>query len=256
MNKTMRWLAALAVMMVMVLMPLPVQAADGDGDGSGGGQNNPLVIESSTPADGAAGVSNLEYIKLVFSKNVVYMTVRDKNMQGFSLWSGSERIPADIIMADDQVEREKRNDVLVKPRQPLKAGATYRVEVAPEVQSKSGVTMGKKATITFTMAGGTKAPATVTPEKEPPTTPGTITGNQTDAGSAQPAAATNTDPAPGGTAAGSPTDTAATTSAAADPQPEANSPAGSNSNTWLWIALGAAVLATVAVVLSRMRAKN
>ncbi len=254
MNKTMRWLAALAVMMVMVLMPLPVQAADGDGDGSGGGQNNPLVIESSTPADGAAGVSNLEYIKLVFSKNVVYMTVRDKNMQGFSLWSGSERIPADVIMADDQVEREKRNDVLVKPRQPLKAGATYRVEIAPEVQSKSGVTLGKKATITFTMAGGTKAPATGTPEKGQPTTSGTITGNQTNAGSVQPADAPNPDPA--GTVAGSPTDTTTTTPAVADPQPEANSPAGSNSNTWLWIALGAAVLATVAVVLGRMRTKN
>ena len=45
-------------------------------------------------------------------------------------------------MADDQIERKKRNDVLIKPKQPLQAGTTYRVEIAPELQSKSGVTLG------------------------------------------------------------------------------------------------------------------
>ena len=120
-----RWLMMAAIAVSLVLSSLPgnwAQAADGDGDGSGGGQNNPLVIESSTPANGAAGVATLEYIKVVFSKNVVYMTVRDQNMQCFSLWSGSQRIPAEIIMADDQIEREKRRDVLIKPKQPLQPG--------------------------------------------------------------------------------------------------------------------------------------
>ena len=86
-----------AIVVTLVLSPLAgnwAQGGDGAGDGSGGGQNNPLVIESSAPANGAAGVASLEYIKTVFSKNVVYMTVRDKKLQCLSLWSGSQRIPA------------------------------------------------------------------------------------------------------------------------------------------------------------------
>lgn len=133
-------------------------AGDGNGDGSGGGQNNPLDLVSSVPANGATGVENLESIKLTFSKNVVYMTVRDNNQQCFSLWTGTERIPAEIILADDQIERDKRHDVIVKPLQPLEPGTTYRVEVAPSLESKSGVTLGTKKIISFTMAGSKLVP--------------------------------------------------------------------------------------------------
>lgn len=140
-------------------------AGDGNGDGSGGGQNNPLYIESSIPSDGATGVENLEFIKLVFSKNVVYMTIRDSNKQCFSLWTGTEQLPAEIILADDQIEREKRNDVVIKPLQPLKAGTTYRVEVSPAMESKSGVTLGSKKTISFTTAGSKAAPTSGSSEQ-------------------------------------------------------------------------------------------
>lgn len=133
-------------------------AGDGNGDGSGGGQKNPLVIESSFPADGAANVADLESIKVVFSKNIAYMTIRDNNKKCVSLWSGNENIPCEIIIADDQIEREKRNDIIIKPLQPFEKGKTYRVEFAPELESKSGVTLGEKATITFTMAGESSAP--------------------------------------------------------------------------------------------------
>jgi len=133
-------------------------ALAGDGDGSGGGKNNPLAIVSSIPADGATGVGNLEFIKVTFSKNVVYMTVRDNNKKCFSLWKGTEQIPVEIIMADDQIEREKRQDVIIKPLQTLQAGTTYRVEVAPTLESKSGVTLGTKKTISFTTAGSKAVP--------------------------------------------------------------------------------------------------
>ncbi|MEQ8200332.1 MAG: Ig-like domain-containing protein [Syntrophomonadaceae bacterium] len=254
MRGLLRWFTMVAVVMSLVLGPLSgnwAKAAGGNGDGSGGGQNNPLVIESSNPADGAAGVANLEYIKIVFSKNVVYMTVRDKNMQCFSLWSGSQRVPAEIIMADDQVEREKRNDVLVKPKQPLKAGLTYRVEVAPEVESKSGVTLGQKATITFTMAGGSQAPAPVTPGKDQPAAPDTQVSNQP--GNISPVSVDKAAPgtiADNPAAAGNETGTTAPSAAVAE-QDTAN-PAGSNSNNLLWIGLGAAALG-VAILIYRWR---
>lgn len=213
------------------------QAADGDSDGSGGGQNNPLIIESSTPVNGASGVTDLPYIKIVFSKNIAYMTVRDTNLKCFSLWSDGQKMPAEIIIADDQIEREKRNDVLVKPLQPLKAGTTYQVEIASELQSKSGVTLGQKATLTFTMAGGNQTTATVTP--------GTVKPS-----SAPAAGITPDEVAPTMTAVE--TEAAVTlqkeaeTSSVAQPAAEQNQAnSGSKSNNLLWTVLGAAALISV-----------
>ena len=257
-----KWFTLAAIVVTLVLNPLAgnwAQGGDGAGDGSGGGQNNPLVIESSVPANGAAGVASLEYIKIVFSKNVVYMTVRDKNLQCFSLWSGSQRIPAEVIMADDQIEREKRNDVLIKPKQPLQAGTTYRVEIAPELQSKSGVTLGHKAVITFTMAVGAQAPETVAPVKEQPVAQDTPTSSQ--AGMAIPAPDDNTAAPPGSatdtkTPVAAGTDSVATVpaSTAAD-QAAADPAANSNRNTLWWAALGAAAV-VLAAAAWRRRGRN
>ncbi len=262
MRGLLRWMMMAVITVSLLLSPLPgnwAQAGDGDGDGSGGGQNNPLVIESSTPANGAAGVANLEYIKIVFNKNVVYMTVRDQNMKCFSLWSGSQRIPAEVIMADDQVEREKRNDVLIKPKQSLQAGTTYRVEVAPEMQSKSGVTLGQKAVITFTMAGGAKAPEAVAPVKEQPVAPNTPTSSQPapaapapDDNTAVPTVSVTGTETPA--AAG--TDAVATTPASTPAGPEEESPTeDSSGNTVWWAALGAVAVVLAVALWRRMGSK-
>lgn len=218
-------------------------AADGDSDGSGGGQNNPLTIVNCVPADGATGVTGLQYIKIAFSKNVAYMTVRDSNMKCFSLWSDGEMIPSEIIIADDQIEREKRSDVLIKPLQPLKAGATIQVEIAPEFQSKSGVTLGKKAIITFTMAAEGKALTNVSPEEYKLATgvdsksaegkPGTengVLGNEITQGRTS-----------GNT--GSPT-------LPTSDQNQAGS--ADQSNSWLWVGLGAALVAITGLIYRKL----
>lgn len=164
-------------------------AGDGSGDGSGGNQKNPLVIESSFPADGATNVADLEFIKVVFSKNIAYMTIRDNNIKCVSLWSEGENIPCEIIIADDQIAREKRNDIIIKPLQALQQGSNYRVEFAPELKSKSGVTLGSKKTISFTTAGskGTLASESVgqtaasgSGDQEPVQTPDELTANTGD----------------------------------------------------------------------------
>ncbi|NLN86648.1 MAG: hypothetical protein GX133_03440 [Syntrophomonadaceae bacterium] len=257
-----RWLMMAAIAVSLVLSSLPgnwAQAADGDGDGSGGGQNNPLVIESSTPANGAAGVATLEYIKVVFSKNVVYMTVRDQNMQCFSLWSGSQRIPAEIIMADDQIEREKRRDVLIKPKQPLQPGTAYRVEIAPEMKSKSGVTLGHKEVINFTMAGAAKTPETAAPVKEQPVSPNTPVSSQPGSPGTAPEDNPAT-PAGSGTDTEIPaavgTDTVATAPASTVAEVDEPSPAAtSGGNTVWWIALGAAAVVLAVGAWRRMGKK-
>lgn len=244
-----RWLTVLAAVIVLISSQTAgnqVWAGDGNGDGSGGGQKNPLAIESSLPVDGATGVTGLEYIKIVFNKNVAYMTIRDKNMQCISLWFNEQRIPAEVIIADDQIEREKRNDILVKPKQPLQAGNTYRVEIAPELQSKSGVTLGKKATISFTMAGGGKESTVVTPEKDKQSVaPDTPTSDQTNTGQTTPndGAIPSTTRIGTGIQAtdGNETGTIAPATVSIE-QDTANPASDSNSNNLLWIALGAAVV--------------
>lgn len=156
MKKNYRILGPLCITLLFCLLwPAFAAAANGNGagDGSGGGQQQPLMVEKAVPADGAAGVSLNPEIKITFNKNVCYMTVRENNRNCFSMWAGNTRIPIEVIMADDQVERDKRNDAIIKPKQQLNAGTEYRIEIAPNLESKSGVTLGKKATITFTTAG-------------------------------------------------------------------------------------------------------
>ena len=170
MKKYRRIYWSLCIMLVLsLLLPGMVWAGEGSGDGSGGGQQQPLVVEKVVPADGATGISLDPEIKITFNKNVCYMTVRENNRNCFSMWTGSTRVPIEVIMADDQVEREKRNDAVIKPLNKLEAGTLYRIEIAPEMESKSGVSLGKTATLSFTTAATTPAApanAAVPPEKQ------------------------------------------------------------------------------------------
>lgn len=173
-NQQIHWPLCIALLFCL-LLPGFAAAADGDGggDGSGGGKQQPLVIESVVPADGSAGVALTPEIKITFNKNVCYMTVRESNRNCFSMWTGNTRIPIEVIMADDQVEREKRNDAIVKPLQKLQAGTLYRIEIAPNMESKSGVTLGQKATVTFTTAGAAAGEQPAQQTGEPASSPST-----------------------------------------------------------------------------------
>ncbi|HBQ27176.1 MAG TPA: hypothetical protein DD791_12340 [Syntrophomonas sp.] len=139
-----------------IILALPVLA--GQGDGSGGGKNQPLALVSSSPADGQKDIALPVEIKMTFSKNVVYMTVRDNNSKCFAMYSqDGKQVPIEVIMADDQIEFDKRQDIVVKPLQELQAGTTYMLKVAPQLESKSGVNLGKETTLSFTTAGAATA---------------------------------------------------------------------------------------------------
>jgi len=135
----------------------------GEGNGSGGGKQTPLTLESSNPSDGQKEVKLPVEIKLTFSKNVVNMAVRDNNKKAFKLSSDDGKvIPVEVIMADDQIEPDKNQDVMLKPTQDLKAGTAYQVTIAPQIQSKSGVSLGKEAVLNFTTVGTNPVPTTST----------------------------------------------------------------------------------------------
>lgn len=178
-----------------MLLFVAIPALAGDGDGSGGGKNEPLRLDYSVPTDGASNVAVKTDITLTFTKNVVYMTVRDANSKSFSLSTAEGKpVPFEVLMADDQIEPEKKRIVVIHPRNELIPGTDYQLTIAPEFKAKSGVTLGKKVELSFQTIPGVKLvdaqPAANAPKSHtvPKEKPGQATGvsNQTQTGKALP----------------------------------------------------------------------
>jgi len=122
-------------------------------------EKNPLVLVGHRMVDelNEEGLRSTR-IELVFSKNVVNMTVSENNKKCFNLKSkiDGEEIPIEIQMADDQIEREKRNIITIviqKPLEPLKA---YQIIVSPALESKSGEKLGEQLELEFVLLGEVK----------------------------------------------------------------------------------------------------
>ncbi len=142
----------IALMVLFVCFSIVIPAL-GEEDGSGGGQGVPLQLSSSTPADGAKNVAVDVKIELQFNKNVINMSVRENNKKCFALYTGNKAVGIDVQMADDQVQPELKRLVTVAPRQALLPGTAYVLNIAPELQAKSEVVLGKEVKIHFTTVG-------------------------------------------------------------------------------------------------------
>ncbi|WP_170253961.1 Ig-like domain-containing protein [Acetobacterium paludosum] len=128
----------------------------GSGGGTGGGSDEPLTLVSATPAVDSTNVAVDSAITLEFSKNVAYATVRDGNLKAVTLWKGDTQVPADITMADDQLEPDLRNFITITPTEALKEGTLYTVKVDDTLAAKSGNVLAEPLKLNFT----TTAPAT------------------------------------------------------------------------------------------------
>jgi LPXTG-motif cell wall-anchored protein len=96
---------------------------------------------------------------MTFNKNVVNMTVSGNNLECFSLYAADgSTVPVEVIMADDQIEPEKKNDITLKPLQGLKHDTAYSVKVSSALKAKSGATMAGDLTITFITAKDSTIP--------------------------------------------------------------------------------------------------
>ncbi|WHY86994.1 Ig-like domain-containing protein [Neobacillus novalis] len=148
------------------------QTAFAEGDGTGGGKSEPLTLVSASINDGATGVSLKPEIKLTFSKNIVNMSVNESNKNCFSLLTASgTAIPINLVLADDQIDFEKRNDAIITPKANLEQGTTYSVVVSSTLKAKSGVTTGKEIRLTFTTEGTKAAPSNNNNNNPSKTTP-------------------------------------------------------------------------------------
>lgn len=150
----------LFLMLIFLFLITSLPAFAGNGDGSGGGSDNPLSLVSSYPSDGQKNIDQMVNIKLTFSKNVINMSVRDNNKKYFSILADDgSTVPIEVIMADDQIEPEKKRDVWLKPLNKLKPGTSYKVVINPELTSKSGVALGKQVTVSFATSGQKDEPS-------------------------------------------------------------------------------------------------
>lgn len=121
-----------------------------NGDGSGGGQGNPVTIQSISINDGSTNVELKPYIVINFSKNVINMSVKENNKNCFSMEDESgDNISLNVIMADDQVEPEKKRIISLTPQDKLKEGKQYTLYISQNITSKSGDRLDYSRSISF-----------------------------------------------------------------------------------------------------------
>ena len=131
----------------------PAGDVPGSGGGTGGGKDQPLAVDYSTPSNGERNVAVDTTIVVKFTKNVVYLAVRDANMKAFSLWNGEEQVPIEILMVDDQLDFENRNFVTIRPLQALEEATRYVLRIDDTITSKSTSVMVAPVEIVFYTVG-------------------------------------------------------------------------------------------------------
>lgn len=157
---------------------LPMTAYAGGGGGGGGGKNKaanaePLTVESASIENDAL-ISAEDTITLVFSKNVCDASVREANT-GFVLLTNGEdqEVAVEVILTDDQIEPDKKNDMTIAPVEPLEPGE-YTLTVKAGVAAKSGSVTKEDYTLTFVVEAPPEETTEPTPvETEPVTEPET-----------------------------------------------------------------------------------
>lgn len=153
-----KWLTLFMAVLLVITLPVCAFASknsgsgSGDGSGGGGGENQ-LTLSESSVSDGQKDVPLDTELKFVFSNNVVNLTVKENNATCFSMTdeSGAE-IPIQVVMADDQLEQDLKEIIVIEPEEGLQADKTYTLVISKELQSKNGSLLGDDITITFSTA--------------------------------------------------------------------------------------------------------
>ncbi|MDK2868625.1 MAG: hypothetical protein PWP38_2940, partial [Clostridiales bacterium] len=148
--KQFRSLKIVSLVLVCLLMMGITSFAEG-GNGGGGG-DNPLTLESVDVENGLDAVGVNEIIYLNFSNNVVNLSVKDANAACFSMVD-STGAPANFLtfFGDDQVNRDIRNTIEIRPFGAWTAGETYTLNISKELAAKNGNALGEDQQVTFTI---------------------------------------------------------------------------------------------------------
>ncbi len=115
------------------------------------GKSGAFDFVESIPGDSARDVELDGQIKLLFNKNVVNFTVKDNNEKCFSIKDEKgKEIPINIIFADDQIEPDKKREIILSPRGQFSENTTYTIHISPELKAKNGDSLERDVSISFT----------------------------------------------------------------------------------------------------------
>jgi len=84
--------------------------------------------------------------------------VSENNSQCFKVVNkedGSE-VTLEVEMADDQIEREKRNNINLIIKDGIESLNIYQIIISPELESKSGEKLGEELVLEFMALGAIK----------------------------------------------------------------------------------------------------
>ncbi|MDD2510436.1 MAG: Ig-like domain-containing protein [Syntrophomonas sp.] len=110
-----------------------------------------LILIGSNIASGAENIPVNKDIKLTFSNNVIAKSVRDHNLQCFSLESSKKQsIEIDVIMAEPNDNSEKQNEIIIHPRQALQSNTVYVLTISENLQGINQKRLGMDKIIIFT----------------------------------------------------------------------------------------------------------
>lgn len=193
---------------LLFCLVIPLFAFAGSGDGSGGGQTTDFALASSDPADGSTDVALDKDIVLLFNKNVVNITVRDNNLQCFTLKDASgNTTPITVNMVDDQIDPTYKRYITVKPDEKLVASTEYTLTISGDLQAKNGSSLGNPLSISFSTLADKAAAASTTSTKANQTTD-TDSTNASDTAAVKPSTDTVKEPEEPVFSTDTPTDTA------------------------------------------------
>lgn len=110
-----------------------------------------LSLDGSNIASGAENVLINTDIKLTFSNNVITDTVRDHNLQCFSLESSKKQsVEIDVIMAEPNDNSEKKKEIIIHPRHGSHSNTVYVLTISENLQAGNQKLLGTDKIITFT----------------------------------------------------------------------------------------------------------
>lgn len=141
------------ILVISLVVVLAIWTISAVAQGSG---KNPLVMEGLRMTDELNEEGQrMIVIEFTFSKNVVNMVVSENNSKCFKVINkeGGNEVPLEVEMADDQIEREKRNNINLIIKNGIEPLKTYQIIVSPELESKSGEKLGEELVLEFMTLG-------------------------------------------------------------------------------------------------------
>lgn len=113
-----------------------------------------LELDGGELTQDLENIGETEVIKLTFTNNVVNLKVKDNNMTCFTMTDeDGEFVEFEVLMGDDQEDKEIKRIIEIKPNTAWITGTTYTIHVSDSLEAKNGMPLAEAIDIEFTTGG-------------------------------------------------------------------------------------------------------